>query len=322
MTTIPDRIPVADMRSPSFGADLRTACEEVGFASVVGHDIPLEVFEKVRRTLRTLFALDNETKRELQVTPDNYRGFIPLGFFTPNRVGANGHRGDQYEGYKLQWECPPDHPAMTECDLYGPNRWPAAVPELEHVIADYWAACEGAASSMLDAFADGMGLDRAAFQRWHEAPLTNMTLLHYPPQPPTTDVMGIHPHKDTNVITLLHPDPIGGLEVRAVDGSWIQVEAPSDALVVNVGEMLELWSGGRYRATPHRVVNRAGAERYSFPFFVVPNHAVVVEPQLAPIPGFTKAPMPVGALTSEVWRTNWPGERPSAAGHDLGTLDR
>ena len=149
-----------------------------------------------------------------------------------------------------------------------------------------------------------------------------MTLLHYPSQPAASDTVGIHPHKDTNVITLLHPDPVGGLEVRTSDGAWVEPDAPPDALVVNVGEMLELWSGGDFSATPHRVINRTGAERYSFPYFVVPRHDIVVRPVVEPRPGFDHPPMPVGPLSAEVWRTNWPDESPSTAGYDLGTLDR
>ena len=68
--------------------------------------------------------------------------------------------------------------------------------------------------------------------------------------------------------------------------------------------MLELWSGGEYIATPHRVVNRSEHERYSFPFFVVPNHDVVVEP--LPPPSRPHQTDAVGALSAEVWRTNWP----------------
>ncbi len=62
--------------------------------------------------------------------------------------------------------------------------------------------------------------------------------------------------------------------------------------------------------------------RYSFPFFVVPNHDVVVAPLVPCRPGFEKQPMRVGELSAEVWRTNWPGEAPSAPDHDLGALDR
>lgn len=315
-------IPVVDARSAAFADEFRTACEQIGFVSVVGHSIPIQLFERVRTTLRALFALPPTAKAAGRITPDDYRGFIPLGFFTPNRVEANGDRGDQYEGYKLHWECPPGHPAAAECDLYGPNRWPAELPELREVIGEYWAACEAAAAPMLAAFAEVLGVSAAEFASWHDAPLTNMTLLHYPAQPPAAEVTGIHPHKDTNVITLLHPDPVGGLEVRDRDGGWIDVDAPPDAVVVNVGEMLELWSGGRFPATPHRVINRSGEERYSFPYFVVPNHAVTVAPLGPRIDGFDTPPMPVGALSAEVWRTNWPDERPSAVGHDLGTLDR
>jgi isopenicillin N synthase-like dioxygenase len=315
-------IPVLDARAGNFAAELRRASRDVGFVSVVGHGIPETLFDRVRSTLRTLFAFSDEQKRELMIEPRNYRGFIPLGFFTPNRVEANGDRGDRYEGYKLHWECPPDHPVMDACDLYGPNRWPADLPELRSVIHEYWAACDRAAAPIMAAYADGLGVDPDVFARWHATPLTNMTLLHYPAQPPASDAMGIHPHKDTNVITLLHPGDVPGLEVRSRDGEWITPDAPSDALVVNVGEMLELWSGGEYIATPHRVVNRSGLERYSFPFFVVPNHDVVVEPLLPRRAGYTTEPMPVGALSAEVWRTNWPDETPSTAGHDLGTLDR
>ena len=98
-------------------------------------------------------------------------------------------------------------------------------------------------------------------------PLTNMTLLNYPPMPPQSDTWGIHPHKDFNLLTLLAHDPIGGLEVRNRADEWISAECPPDGLVLNVGDMLELWSGGRLISTPHRVFNKSGKPRQSFPFF-------------------------------------------------------
>lgn len=44
--------------------------------------------------------------------------------------------------------------------------------------------------------------------------MTNMTLLHYPPQAPEEEGFGIPPHKDTDALTIIAPDPVGGLEVR------------------------------------------------------------------------------------------------------------
>ena len=81
-------IPVLDARADDFAAELRRASREVGFVSVVGHGIPEPLFDRVRSTLRTLFAFSDEQKRALMIEPRNYRGFIPLGFFTPNRVEA------------------------------------------------------------------------------------------------------------------------------------------------------------------------------------------------------------------------------------------
>ena len=311
-------IPVLSMRAPSFGDAMVEACAQIGFFSIVDHGIRAGLFTEMRDLCRAVFAQPDAVKEAERITPGNYRGYIPLGFFTPNRGEANGTTPDLYEGFKLHWECPD---GRADCDLYGPNRWLAELPEMRATVLEYWAECERLAAELLVLLAPTLGVTAGSLQSWHEDPLSNMTLLHYPERP-ADNTVGIHPHKDTNVLTFLHPDPVGGLQVRSNEGVWIEPEVPEDALLVNTGEMLELWSGGRLPATPHRVLNPSGAERYSFPWFLVPNHAVTVAPLAPVVDGFTRAPMPVGALSAEVWRTNWPDEAPSAAGHDLGTLDR
>jgi len=311
-------IPVLSMRDAAFGAAMAQACADIGFFSIVDHGIRTDLFVEMRDLCRTVFGQPDDVKATATITPDNYRGYIPLGFFTPNRGEANGTTPDLYEGFKLHWECPD---GRSDSHLYGPNRWLDHLPEMRSTIVEYWGECDRIAADLLTLLAPTLGVAPAMLQSWHEDPLTNMTLLHYPARP-EDDTIGIHPHKDTNVLTFLHPDPVGGLQVRSHDGAWTEPEVPPDALLVNTGEMLELWSGGRLPATPHRVLNPSGAERYSFPWFLVPNHAVTVSPLRPVVDGFDHVPMPVGALSAEVWRTNWPDELPSAAGHDLGTLDR
>jgi len=314
-------IPTVDLSSPDPAPAILEASEEIGFVALTGHEIAADTFEQMRDVLRRLFSLDDSTKRTGAITRHNYRGFIPLGFFTPNRTDASGEGADLYEGYKLHWECPSNHPVIGECALYGPNLWRPEIADMRSVVLDYWHRCDVVSARLLDIFASRLGVEPATFARWHSTPLTNMTLLHYPAQAAASPKMGIHPHKDTNVITLLNPDPVGGLHVRRRDGSWIGVEYQPGALLMNIGEMLELWSGGRYVATPHRVINTSGQDRYAFPYFVVPNHDIVVEPVVESMAGFTRAPMEVGAVSVEVWRTNWPDAESSTA-HDLGTLDR
>ena len=191
---------------------------------------------------------------------------------------------------------------------------------MAEVVLEYWVGCDRLSATLLEALADASGIDPTALLALFDAPLTNMTLLHYPPGPPTGESLGIHPHKDISAVTILQPDPAGGLDVQGRDGRWIEAVGPPEALLVNVGDLLELWSGGRFVSTPHRVVNRTDNDRYSAPYFAVPNHGVVVKPLIEPVPGFRRDPIPVGEVSAEVWRTNWPDEDPSGAGYHLGTL--
>ena len=316
MSTRPLGVPVVDLDDD---AGIVTALSDIGFVAVRGHGVPLQDLAAMRRLLVDLFTIDDETKDRLTITRDDYRGFIPIGYFTPNR--DKGAFVDAYEGYKMHWECPLGHPVRGECELYGSNRWPDELPDMPGVVASWWVAMDTLSGRIIDALAAAVGMDADVLARAMDAPLTNTTLLHYLPHQADDPSPGFHAHKDITVVTILDPDPVGGLEVRTRDGEWLEAVCPPDALLVNVGDLLEVWSGGRLVSTPHRVSNPPGVERYSAPFFVVPNHLVVVKPLLEPLPGFEPRSVPVGAVTTEVWRTNWPDEAPSDADTHLGTID-
>jgi len=297
---------------------LERALTETGFVMVQGHGIPSELVRDVRRVVEGYFSRPAEEKMLDCITPDNYRGYIPLGFFSPN---TGGNTPDQYEGYKLHHETPLKHPIREKCDLYGPNKWPAEPADMSEIITEFWRACDVAGRHLLKLISQIMGVKETAFLSFFDNPLTNMTLLHYPSQPADKPKVGIHPHKDTDALTLLFPDQVGGLWLQPRgQKDWIEVIAPPDAMVVNIGDLLELWSGGYFVSTPHKVVNASGKERYSFPFFMVPRHDVVVEPLIECQQGFSRAPIPVGTVSREVWRTNWQFASPANTGLDLGTL--
>ena len=297
---------------------LERALTETGFVMVQGHGIPSALVRDVRRVVEGYFSLPVEEKMLDCITPDNYRGYIPLGFFSPN-TGSN--TPDQYQGYKLHHEMSLEHPIRQQCDLYGPNKWPAKPTDMSEVITKFWRACDAAGRRLLTLISRIMGVNETDFLSYFDDPLTNMTLLHYPSHPTDRPKVGIHPHKDTDALTLLFPDPVGGLWLQPRGHKdWIEVVAPPDAMVVNIGDLLELWSGGTFVSTPHKVVNASGKERYSFPFFMVPRHDVVVEPLVKCQPEFNRTPVPVGHVSREVWRTNWQQASPADTGFDLGTL--
>ena len=67
-----------------------------------------------------------------------------------------------------------------------------------------------------------LGLEEDFFLQFCEKPMVQMRLFHYPPQPVTDEkALGVAPHTDYGMITLLPQDPIGGLELKKRDGEWM-----------------------------------------------------------------------------------------------------
>jgi isopenicillin N synthase-like dioxygenase len=111
---------------------------------------------------------------------------------------------------------------------------------------------------------------RHMFDPFCENPLAVVRLLHYPPQQNLDDKkqLGAGAHTDYGAITLLLQDAAGGLQVlNQSTQEWIDVPPNSEAYVVNVGDMLEVWTKGGYKSNTHRVINSSGGHRYSVPFF-------------------------------------------------------
>lgn len=117
------------------------------------------------------------------------------------------------------------------------------------------------------------------------------------PAPRTAEQSGLYgvgEHCDYGVLTILKQDDVGGLEVKVAgtDGGapvWIAAPPIPGTFVVNIGDMLDRLTHGRYRATPHRVRNTAGRDRLSVPFFYDPAWDAVVDPipELRPADGAT-----------------------------------
>jgi len=103
--------------------------------------------------------------------------------------------------------------------------------------------------------------------------------LHYPPSdaPSAASPTGIGAHTDFGFVTLLATSGTPGLELFA-DGRWQACEPEEDAFIVNVGDCMAQLTGGEYKSSLHRVVNRTGRARYSLPFFVEGNPEFVVKP--------------------------------------------
>ena len=130
-------------------------------------------------------------------------------------------------------------------------------------------------------FALGLDLPEDYFEQWLTKPPSQLRMVHYPADPSRADAeWGISAHTDFECFTILHVTA-PGLEVMNAAGEWIDAPPVQGAFVINIGDMLEALTNGRFIATPHRVRN-VPDERFSFPLFCALDYDTVV----APLPQF------------------------------------
>lgn len=137
------------------------------------------------------------------------------------------------------------------------------------------------ALKVLDAIAAGMPYGPHVFDEFcSNDAVASIRLLHYPPDSSTDErQLGAGAHTDFGAITLLLQDQIGGLQVWDYGNKeWKDVTPVKDAYVVNVGDMLQMWTSGVYKSSLHRVLNKGGRDRYSVPFFFDGNVDCVLTP--------------------------------------------
>lgn len=154
-----------------------------------------------------------------------------------------------------------------------PGRWPDEA--YRNCAVRFYGASLQAAYRMQRVLATALDQERDFFVKYHNGENITLRLLHYPawdPRKVASGQLGAGAHTDYGLITLLFQDSVGGLQVQTKEGEWIGVDYVPRAIVINCGDLLELWTNGRYRSTPHRVLPKVGGqERYSMAMFVDPD---------------------------------------------------
>ncbi len=191
---------------------------------------------------------------------------------------------DRKEGIYFGAELPPSDRPLA----HGPNVFPRRPADLRDAVLGYIDALTALGHAVMSGIALGLGLEQEWFRRRLTAdPVVLFRIFHYPPATASehAEAWGVGEHTDYGLLTMLLQDDVGGLQVRSPTG-WIDVPADPDALVCNVGDMLERMTGGRYRSTPHRARNVASRGRLSFPFFFDPGW----DAEVVPVPDVATAP--------------------------------
>jgi isopenicillin N synthase-like dioxygenase len=276
-------LPVLDLRSPGFDGELRAAARDVGFFYLVGHGVPEDLADALFTASRRFFALPEAEKRAIEMANSrHFRGYTRLG------DELTGGRTDWREQIDFGLELPalalaPGDPAWRR--LQGPNQWPAAVPELRPLVLEWHERLHAVARRVLEAFARSLGQPADVFEACCSgSPNQVIKTIHYPGRGVARDDQGCGAHKDSEFLTLLCQDEVGGLQVLSESGAFIDAAPLPGSFIVNTGELLELASDGYYRATVHRVLAPpAGKDRLSLAFFLAARlDAVVPRLELSP----------------------------------------
>jgi isopenicillin N synthase-like dioxygenase len=268
-----DEMPVLDLTPPLTGEtiaglarQLRHACETTGFFYVKNHGVPQGIIDDAVAAARRYFALPLEQRMGDKVDDRFRRGYTPLS------VNAQhpGFEPDLKESYAFALDLPLDDPDVAaRKPLHGPNRWPDHSPWLRGAADAYYAETLKLGKTLLRIVARSLDLSEDFFLGWCDKPIVRTSFFHYPPQPPMAPdaQMGVAPHTDYGMITILTQDPVGGLELRKRDGEWVGAPYIDGTFVINIGDLLAQWTNDVYVSNLHRVVNRSGRERYSIPTF-------------------------------------------------------
>ena len=278
-------VPTIDLQSVDEDAiamqALDAACREHGFFLLTGHGIDAEVEEMWARSA-DFFTGPKHHKEAIRRTQSQ-----PLGYYDRELT-------KQQRDLKEVFDFTQPRTRESRSD---PNQWPAHPAGFQTAMADFYRASGALAETTLAlvyrALAAGLGQPAPEPHATDLPPgsvrTSNVRLNYYPTSDPLSHTeaasttalgtMALHHHTDPGLITLLLQDTTGGLQTQLRDGSWIDVPPNPAAVVVNLGDALQVLSNDRYRAAVHRVQPMGDQPRYSTPFFLNP----LPDATLAPI---------------------------------------
>ena len=271
-----------------FRDELRTVTHEVGFFYLVGHGVEQQLIDELLDAARKFFELAEAEKLAIEnVKSAQFRGYTRVGGELTNGdvdwreqidIGVERAAIDKAEGTADYWR------------LEGPNLWPTSLPELKATVERWQERLNEISLRLLQQWALALGSPEGVFdEAFSEHPFSLLKIVRYPGESNPEPKQGVGAHRDGGVLTLLLVEPgKGGLQVEH-DGEWIDAPPTPGAFIVNIGEMLELATGGYLKATLHRVISPlVGTDRISIPFFFNPSLGTVM-PQLTLSPQLTAA---------------------------------
>ncbi len=275
-------IPLIDLAEWARGtpADRQTLADAVdghlstlGFLMVANHGITVDTTAAARRVCRAFFELSPARKALYACPPDVYRGWVGPGLESNGASYGMEATIDLKEAYSIG-------PVFEGAEAlrpvaprwYAPNIWPDAdVPGYRDAMLAWMHAADRVAGAILNILTCALQLAPDWTETHCNRAMATVTVNQYPPVS-RSGGWRVGPHTDFGTVTVLDRDIDNGLQVEVQPGDWVEAPVVPNALTVNLGEMMVRFSGGRWRANPHRVAAVPGAPAsLSLVYFHSPN---------------------------------------------------
>ncbi|KAF2286897.1 hypothetical protein GH714_035104 [Hevea brasiliensis] len=247
-------IPTIDLKDPDTAKLIGHACETWGVFQVVNHDIPLNLLDEVEAGSSAFLSSDYTKAQGLKVSWWSHRIRLSSNIVVFQQV--MWHEGFTIIGSPLDharelW--PNDYQKFCDIMVDGQKKMEELAITIMHNILEYLAVSEEE-------------------MKWLGSPgvaSTALQLNSYPLCPDPNRAIGLAPHTDTSLFTILH-QRISGLQIFKEGVGWGLVQPVTGALVVNVGDLLHILSNARFPSVVHRVVMKEAKQRFSVAFFYSP----------------------------------------------------
>ncbi|XP_010537991.1 PREDICTED: gibberellin 2-beta-dioxygenase 8 [Tarenaya hassleriana] len=235
--------------------EIAKASREWGFFQVINHGISMEVLQRMRQEQVRVFRQPFDKKKMSEkFSVGSYR------WGTPTATCLR----------QLSWS-EAFHVPMT--DISPDNN---DFTSLSSTMEEFASESESLAQRLAEVLAEKLGRKSNIFKENCGRKTCYLRMNRYPPCPNPSEVYGLMPHTDSDFLTILYQDQVGGLQLIK-DCKWIAVKPNPLALIINIGDLFQAWSNDVYKSVEHRVMTNPTVERFSTAYFFCPSHDAVID---------------------------------------------